>query len=71
MSVISAKIFLTGILRWLVLTLTFFLATGTMFLFYGWLFLMLFYSFFFGMVMWPLRYTPGLIEERVVEFKSN
>jgi len=71
MSVISAKIFLMGILRWLVLTLTFFLAPGTMFLFYGWLFLMLFYSFFFGMVMWLLRYNPGLVEGRVVEFKSN
>jgi len=48
----------------------FFLAAGTVSWFYGWVFLILFYGFSFGIVLWLLRHDPGLIEERT-GFKSN
>ena len=54
----------------LVLGLVLFLAAGTVFWLYGWVYLLLFYGFFSGLSRWMLRHNPGLIEERA-GFKSN
>ena len=77
MSTISAKILIKRSLQLLVLVieslvlgLVLFLAAGTLFWFYGWLFLILLYSCSFIILMWVLRHNPGLIEERM-GFKSN
>ncbi|MGB8311357.1 MAG: isoprenylcysteine carboxylmethyltransferase family protein [Halobacteriota archaeon] len=74
MSVINTKILIRGIVQvlvlYLVLGLVLFLAAGTVSWFYGWVFLILFYGFSFGIVLWLLRHDPGLIEERT-GFKSN
>jgi hypothetical protein len=51
--------------------LVFFLAAGTLSWFYSWIFLILFYSFSFGTVLWMFRHNPGLIKERAIGFKSN
>ncbi len=74
MSVVNTKILIRGIVQvlvlYLVLGLVLFLAAGTVSWFYGWVFLILFYGFSFGIVLWLLRHDPGLIEERT-GFKSN
>ena len=54
----------------LVLGLVLFLAAGTVFWLYGWVYLLLFYGFCSGLVLWMLSHNPGLIEERA-GFKSN
>ena len=48
----------------LVLGLVLFLAAGTVFWFYGWVFLILLFIFGIALLMWILRYAPGLLEER-------
>jgi protein-S-isoprenylcysteine O-methyltransferase Ste14 len=54
----------------LVLGLLLFVAAGTVFWFYGWIFQILLYSFAIALSVWLLRYDPGLIEERT-GFKSD
>jgi len=54
----------------LVLGLLFFLAAGTVFWFYGWVFLILLFIFMIALTMWLLRHDPGLLEERT-SFKSD
>jgi protein-S-isoprenylcysteine O-methyltransferase Ste14 len=54
----------------LILGLLLFIAAGTVFWFYGWVFLILLYSFAVALLMWLLRHDPGLIEERT-GFKSD
>jgi len=71
MSVISTKILIVDAFQLLVLVVVFFLAAGTVFWFYGWVFLILFYGFSFWVLLWMLRHNPGLIAERVAGFKSN
>jgi len=64
MSVISTKILIVDALQLLVLGVVFFLAAGTLSWSYGWIFLILFYSFGIVLFMWVLRHNPGLVEER-------
>ena len=71
MSTINSKMIITLIIEFLVFFLVIFLAAGTVFWFYGWIFLILFYSFSFGTVLWMFRHNPGLIKERAIGFKSN
>jgi len=75
MSAINSKMLITVAIEFLipalVFPLVFFLAAGTLSWFYGWIFLILFYSFFFGAVLWMFRHNPGLIKERAIGFKSN
>ena len=71
MSVISTKTLIVDALQLLVFVVVFFLAAGTVSWLYGWIFLILFYGFSFWALLWMLRHTPGLIEERTVGFKSN
>jgi protein-S-isoprenylcysteine O-methyltransferase Ste14 len=74
MSAVNTKILIMGIVLplvfCLVLGLLLFIAAGTVFWFYGWIFLILFFSFSIALFMWMLRYAPGLIEERT-RFKSD
>jgi len=64
MSAINPKMLITVIIGLLIPALVFFLAAGTLSWFYGWIFLILLYSFSFGIVLWLLRHNPGLIKER-------
>ena len=66
MNAINPKILITIIIESLVLALVPFLAAGTFFWFYGWIFLILLYIFYFVTILWVLRHNPGLIKERVV-----
>ena len=70
----NTKILMTGIVLplvfGLVLGLLLFIAAGTVFWFYGWIFLILLYSFVVALFIWVLRHDPALIEERT-GFKSN
>ena len=74
MSAICAKILIMGIVQllvaYLVLGLVLFIAAGTLSWFYGWIFLILFYSFGIVLFMWVLGHNHGLVEERT-GFKSN
>jgi len=70
MRAINPKMLITVIIELLIPALVFFLAAGTLSWFYGWIFLILFYSFSFGIVLWMLRHSPGLIKERT-GFKSD
>ena len=75
MSVVNTKIPLTVVVQPLVLCLilglVLFLAAGTPSWLYEWIYLLLFYGFSSGLVLWMLRHNPGLIEERTAGFKSN
>ena len=71
MRVISAKTLVVDTLQLLVFVVVFFLAAGTIYWFYGWVFLILFYGFSFAAILWMLRHNPGLIEERTLGFRSN
>jgi protein-S-isoprenylcysteine O-methyltransferase Ste14 len=71
MSAINPKMLITVVIEFLMLPLVSFLAAGTLFWYYGWIFWILFYSSFFIIGLWVLRHNPGLIEERMVGFKSN
>jgi protein-S-isoprenylcysteine O-methyltransferase Ste14 len=53
-----------------VLGLLLFLAAGTVFWIYGWIFLVLLSIFGIALTMWLLRHDPGLLEERT-SFKSD
>jgi protein-S-isoprenylcysteine O-methyltransferase Ste14 len=74
MSAVNTKTLIMGIVLplffCLVLGLLFFLAAGTVFWFYGWIFLILLYSFVIALLTWLLRQNPGLLEERT-SFKSD
>ena len=74
MSAVNMKIPVAGIVQTLVLSLVLglllFIAAGTVFWFYGWIFLILLYSFVIALSMWMLRHDPGLLEERT-SFKSD
>jgi len=48
-----------------------FIAAGTLFWFYGWIFLILLYIYSFVTLLWVLRHNPGLITERVAVFKPD
>jgi protein-S-isoprenylcysteine O-methyltransferase Ste14 len=71
---LNTRILITGIVLPLVfcvvLGLLLFIAAGTVFWFYGWIFLILLYGFVVAFTVWLLRYDPGLIEERT-GFKSD
>jgi protein-S-isoprenylcysteine O-methyltransferase Ste14 len=75
MSTVNTKIIIRGIVQPLVfvqvLGLVLFIAAGTPSWLYGWVYLLLFYGFSSGLVLWMLRHNPGLIEERTAGFKSN
>ena len=71
MSVISTKTLTVDILLLFVFVVVFFLAAGTVSWLYGWIFLILFYGYSFWALLWMLRHSPGLIEERASGFKSN
>jgi protein-S-isoprenylcysteine O-methyltransferase Ste14 len=74
MSAVNTKMLIMGIVQPLVfifvLGLLLFIAAGTVFWFYGWAYLFLFYGFSSGLVLWMRRHNPGLMEERM-GFKSN
>ena len=71
MSDISAKMLITVVIEFLTLPLVSFLAAGTVFWFYGWIFWILFSSCYFGNVLWMFRHNPGLITERSTGFKPD
>ena len=71
MSATNSKMLITIIIEFLMLPLVSFLAAGTVFWFYGWIFLILFYSFFFGTILRMFRHNPGLIKERMIGFKPD
>ena len=75
MNAVNSKMLITVVIEFLipalVFPLIFFLAAGTLSWFYGWIFLILFYSFGFGTVLWMFKHNPGLIRERAIGFKSN
>ena len=71
MSVINPKIIIALSIETLVFSLVPFIAAGTFFWFYGWIFLILLYIFSFVTILWVLRHNPGLIEERVAVFKPD
>jgi protein-S-isoprenylcysteine O-methyltransferase Ste14 len=68
MSAVNTRILIMGVVLplvfVLVLGLLLFIAAGTVFWFYGWIFLILLYSFVIALLMWMLRYVPELLEER-------
>ena len=68
MSAVNTKTLIMGIVLplvfCLVLGLLFFLAAGTVFWFYGWIFLILLFIFVIALSMWLIRRDPGLLEER-------
>ena len=68
MNAVNSKTLVIGIVQplvfILVLGLLLFLAAGTVFWLYRWVYLLLFYGFSSGLVLWMLRHNPGLIEER-------
>ena len=72
----NTRILITGVVAplvfGLVLGLLLFIAAGTVFWLYGWVFVILLYSFVVALFMWLLRYDPGLIEERAqAGYKSD
>jgi len=71
---LKTKILITGVILPLVSVLVLgsllFVAAGTVFWVYGWVFLILLYSWAVALLVWLLRYDPGLIEERT-GFKPN
>ena len=71
MSAINPKMLITVAIEFLMLPLVSFLAAGTLFWFYSWIFWILFYSSFFGICLWVLRHNPGLIKERMIGFKPD
>ena len=71
MSAINSKMLITIIIEFLMLPLVSFLAAGTVFWFYGWIFWILFSSCYFGNVLWMFRHNPGLITERSTGFKPD
>ncbi len=70
----NAKRLITGIVLplvfGLILGVLLFIAAGTVFWFYGLIFLILLYRFVVALFMWLLRHDPGLIEE-CTGFKSD
>ena len=54
----------------LILGVLLFIAAGTVFWFYGWVFVILLYGYGIAIITWLLRYDPALIEERT-GFKPN
>ena len=74
MSAVNTKTLIMGIVLPLVFGLIFglllFIAAGTVFWFYGWIFLILLFIFGIALSMWLLRHDPGLLEERT-SFKSD
>ena len=71
MSAINSKMVMPIIIESLVLALVLFLAAGTVFWFYGWIFLILLGIFSFPIVLWVLRHNPVLIKERSLGFKPD
>jgi len=71
MDAINPKMLITLIIEFLVFSLVFFLAAGTVFWFYGWIFLILLGIFSFVTLLWVLRHNPGLIKERMTGFKPD
>jgi len=73
---LKTKVLITGVvlplLFGLVLGSLLFIAAGTVFWLYGWIFLILLYGFMVALFIWLLRYDPGLIEERTeAAYKSD
>jgi len=66
MTAINPKILITLLIETLVFSLVPFIAAGTLFWLYDWIFLILLYTWSFVTVLWVPRHNPGLIEERVV-----
>jgi len=64
MSAINSKMLMPIIIESLVIALVLFLAAGTVFWFYGWIFLILLGIFSSPIVLWLLRHNPVLMEER-------
>jgi len=71
MRAINPKMLITIIIESLVLALVLFLAAGTFFWFYGWIFLILLCIFFVPIELWVLRHNPVLINERGIGFKAD
>ena len=71
LSTINSKMLITLLIESLVFSLVPFIAAGTLFWFYGWIFLILLYIFSFVTVLWVLRHNPGLIKERAIGFKPD
>jgi protein-S-isoprenylcysteine O-methyltransferase Ste14 len=71
LSAINPKILITLSIETLVFSLVPFIAAGTFFWFYAWIFLILLYIFSFVTILWVLRHNPGLIKERVAVFKPD
>jgi len=71
MSAINPKMLITVAIEFLMLPLVSFLAAGTLFWFYGWIFWILLSSCYFGTVLWMFRHNPGLITERPIGFKPD
>jgi len=71
MDAINPKMLITLIIEFLVFSLVFFLAAGTVSWFYGWIFLILLGIFSFVTLLWVFRHNPGLIKERMTGFKPD
>ena len=71
MSTINPKILITLLIETLIFSLVPFIAAGTLFWFYGWIFLILLYIYSFVTLLWVLRHNSGLITERVAVFKPD
>jgi len=71
LSTINPKILITLLIETLIFSLVPFIAAGTLFWFYGWIFLILLYIYSFVTLLWVLRHNSGLITERVAVFKPD
>ena len=63
---INVKLFVVQSLSLFVFfALALFLPAGTLAWLAGWIYLLLFFSFYLGVNAWLLRYNPGLLQERM------
>jgi protein-S-isoprenylcysteine O-methyltransferase Ste14 len=63
---INVKLFVVQSLGlFVILALALFLPAGTLVWLAGWIYLLLFFSFYLGVNIWLFRYDPGLLQERM------
>jgi protein-S-isoprenylcysteine O-methyltransferase Ste14 len=63
---INVKLFVVQSLGlFVIFALALFLPAGTLAWLAGWIFLLLFFSFYLGINVWLFRYNPGLLQERM------
>ncbi len=63
---INVKLLVTqSLILFVILALALFLPAGTLAWLAGWIYLLLFFSFYLGINAWLFRYNPGLLQERM------